>query len=280
MHHASAQHPVRIGLVGDVHYADAPDRHAKSFRMSAVKLAQAVEFLRLARADALVELGDFKDQDDPPAPARTAAYAQSIEAVLGRFPGPLYHALGNHDLDSLSAAEFQDCIANTGLPPDRTFYSFELRGLHGVVLDANFLADGGRCVRGDVNWTEPHIPPPQLEWLRRDLAAAPGPAAVFLHHRLDPAPDERFTVRNAAEVRAVLEQSGRVRAVFQGHDHAGGLSRIDGIPYYTLEPMFGSAEPADTAYALAEFFPDGRVTVAGHGRARTAVLAEAPPPKK
>ena len=43
MRRASAQHPVRIGLVGDLHYADTPDRDGNSFRMSAVKLAQALD---------------------------------------------------------------------------------------------------------------------------------------------------------------------------------------------------------------------------------------------
>jgi hypothetical protein len=52
--------------------------------------------------DFLVELGDFKDEDDPSVEVNTISYLQAMEAVFGQFRGPIYHVLGNHDMDSIS----------------------------------------------------------------------------------------------------------------------------------------------------------------------------------
>ena len=47
-------------------------------------------------------------------------------------------------------------------------------------------------------------------------------------------PQDADVVRNAADVRAILERSGKVLAAFHGHDHAGNHKVINGIHYYTL----------------------------------------------
>jgi alkaline phosphatase len=42
-------------------------------------------------------------------------------------------------------------------------------------------------------------------------------------------------VENRAEVRAVLEASGKVIAVFNGHLHRNNMWTHNGIPYFTLQ---------------------------------------------
>jgi hypothetical protein len=62
-------------------------------------------------------------------------------------------------------------------------------------------------------------------------------AYVFLHQNLDPEVQKDHIVRNAEIVREYIRDSGKVRAVFQGHYHKGHQTVIDGIPYHTLPAM-------------------------------------------
>ena len=66
---ACAKGPERglsFGLVADVHYADREPLNQRIYRDSLAKLGECVEALNEREASLLIELGDFKDQDDPP----------------------------------------------------------------------------------------------------------------------------------------------------------------------------------------------------------------------
>ncbi len=241
---------IRFGLIADVHYADTPDRGRRHYRAAREKVRRAVEAMKNERADFFVELGDFKDQDQPAEPARTIEHLRTIEAEFRRFDGPVHHVLGNHDVDSITKPQFLAEVRNGGQPAKATWYSFDAGGAHFIVLDADFIADGSPYEPGRFTWEDSNIPAAELEWLRADLAAAQGPAFVFVHQRLDTT--GALAVKNAAAVREALEKSGRVLAVFQGHDHPGAFQRIRQIPYYTLTSVVESA-PDASPWALAEW---------------------------
>jgi hypothetical protein len=257
--------PVRFGIVTDCHYADADPAGTRFYRESLAKLGECVARMNGERVDFLIELGDFKDQDRPPVESRTLRYLQEVEAVFGGFAGPRYHVLGNHDMDSLSKQQFLDHVENTGIEPGRSFYSFDVRGLHCVVLDANYRADGRDYDHGNFDWTDANVPPHELDWLRQELAASQGPVIVFIHQLLDG--KGSVYVKNAAEVRRVLEESGRVLAVFQGHHHEGAHSHIGGIHYYTLRALVEGRGSESNAYAVAEAIPGCGIVVTGYRRA-------------
>lgn len=184
-----------------------------------------------------------------------------IEAVMQQFDGPTYHALGNHDMDSVSKAQFLANVENTNIDPGRSFYSFDAKGVHCIVLDANYNPDGSDYDHGSFDWANCNVPDGQLEWLRRDLEASDGPAVVFLHQLLDG--EGNVYVRNAAAVRRILEDSENVLAVFQGHRHSGSYSLINGIHYYTLKAIVEGPFPQNNAYAIVELQPD-RIIVTGY----------------
>lgn len=268
--------PVRFGLIADCHYADRDPAGTRHYRDSLEKLAAGVGRMNEQRVDFAVELGDFKDQDAPPVEAQTLGHLRRIESAFRGFnKGPRYHVLGNHDMDSISKAQFLGEVENTGIAGDRSFYSFDLKGLHGVVLDANFSADGTDYDHGRFDWKDANVPAAQIDWLRDDLAAAPGPAVVFVHQRLDGEGD--MFVRNAEEVRGVLEASGKVLAVFQGHHHAGGYTLLNGIHYYTLRATVEGPGLENNAYAVAELHPAGDITVTGYGQAVSRDLPHSAP---
>ena len=260
---------VRFGIVTDCHYADIP--YAKRpypvgdafYRESEGKLAECVAVMNRERPDFLIELGDFKDHG--PDKAATVAYLDRIEGVFSGFRGDRYHVLGNHDFDALDKAEFLSHVSNAGQPRALANYSFVRGGVKFVVLDACFNA-------AMEVWNDANVPLWQLEWLERELAAAEGNAVVFCHQCLDPEADANHVVRNAAAVRAVIERSGKVRAVFTGHQHSGRIGKANGITYYSLRATVLDSGPEENGYALVEVYPSGAISVTGYRKAASAKI--------
>lgn len=266
---------IRFGIVADPHYADTPSRGARHYRESLAKMAECVAAMNARAVDFLIELGDLKDEADSASERQTLQFLKAIEGVLAGFNGPRYHVLGNHDADSIAKAQFLARIENTGLAPASGRYAFDRNGIHFVVLDANFRADGADYDHGNFDWTDSNLPAAELDWLRADLSAASRPTIVFVHQRLDG--EGSHYVRNAAAVRGVLGEPSGVIAVFQGHDHGGGYRFLDGIHYCTLKAMVEGPGAANSAYALVEVFDDLRVAVTGFRREPSRELA---PPAK
>lgn len=260
----------RFGIVTDPHYTNRT-YGTRYCDQSLDKLAECVELMNKQAVDFLVELGDFKDQDDPPDERTTLSYLQAIEAEFKQFNGPIYHALGNHDMDSISKSQFLTNVENTDIAPELSYYSFDVNGLHFVVLDANYTSAGIDYDHGNFNWTDALIPALELEWLDQDLASAEGPTIIFIHQLLDGTGSHY--VKNAADVRRILELSGKVMAVFQGHYHTGNYNEIQGIHYYTLKAMVEGSGARNSAYAIVEVHADRSITVSAY---RQAVRREFP----
>ncbi len=260
--------PVRFGIFTDSHYADRDHHGSRYYRESLKKLSECVELMNDQKVDFLIELGDFKDQGNPPEKDETLRFLDLIEKEFSRFRGRRFHVLGNHDHDSISKGEFLERIINTGFAKAAAYYSFNINSVHFIVLDANYSSDGIPYNRGRFDWTDAYVPERQLSWLRKDLKTNKLPTVVFLHHRLDASGDNSiYGPRNADEVRKILEDSGKVRIVFQGHEHAGALNRINEITYYTLKGMVEGSGPENNSYAIAEIGRDLSVTIKGYRKA-------------
>jgi 3',5'-cyclic AMP phosphodiesterase CpdA len=251
---------VRFGFLTDLHYADIPPAGARVYGDSDNKAADCIEVCNAQRIDFIIGGGDLKDQGSDG--TSSLSYLRAIEAELQKFDGPTYHVLGNHDADNISKTQFLTNITNTNIPPASKYYSFDIKGVHFVVLDANYRSDGIDYDRGNFDWKDANIPQIQLDWMTSDLASTRYPVIVFVHQLLDGMGDHY--VRNADAVRAVLENSGKVIAVFQGHYHPGSYTRINGIHYYTLKAMVEGTYPARNAYAIVEVEPGKRITIDGY----------------
>jgi len=263
---------VRFGLLADPHYADANPVGTRFYRESLPKVREAVDALRTARAEFLVELGDLKDMVAGEPDTRTLAYLTAIEAEIARFGGPTYHVLGNHDMDNLSKAQFLGAVVNTGIGANRASYAFTRGGIRFVTLDACCLADGTDYDHGNFDWRESYVPAPQLDWLRRELSSSTEPVVVFCHQRLDAVSDP--CVKNSPDVRSILESSGKVIAAFHGHDHPGRHAVINGIHYYTLKAVVEGTGVENNAYAVVEVQPDLNIVVTGYRRATSVTMGK------
>ncbi len=261
-----AESAVGFGIVTDVHYANREPAGTRFYRMATSKLRACVELMNAQKVDFLMELGDFKDQDVKPAEETTLQFLQTIEQVFAAFQGPRYHVLGNHDLDSISKDQFQRVVTNTGVNAALTWYSFDHGGCHFTILDANFRSDQTPYSKGNYDWRDSNIPISQITWLQSDLKSATAPVIIAVHQRLDEGGAE-LSIANRVAVRHVIEESGKVALVLQGHAHEGGCQRINGIHYYTLAAEIEGSEPADSTCAIVRIQPTGGIEITGYQRA-------------
>ena len=259
---------VRFGLVTDSHYADREVGGIRYYRQSLDKMKACVEVMNKEGVDFLMHLGDFKDQDKTKNPEKTLSYLREIEAAYAQFDGPRFHAIGNHDVDSISKQQFLDNIENTGISKEKSYYSFDKGDWHFVVLDPNYHVDGRHHNKGDFKWYEAYVPADQLAWLKRDLANTKLPTVVFSHqllHELKAEP-KSYHITNCEALRKLLEESAKVAAVFQGHYHQSNYLNIKGIHYDVLLAMVDFEGLENNSFAIIEGFSNGDLQVNGYKR--------------
>lgn len=226
--------PLRLGIVTDVHFGPEARHEGRLRKLSAYAEPLLREFVErmndVDRPDLVVNLGDVVE-DESPALDRER-YARFTE-LLGAATAELVHVAGNHDQMHLADGEL---TALMGLPDGPPWRSFDRGDWHFVVLCTRYVP--GRSV---------HLPPDQIAWLEEDLARTRLDTLVLVHHPLcemDCRGNRWFErqphlcrVAERRQVRRVLEESGKVRAVFSGHAHWNHLSVIGGIPYVTLQSL-------------------------------------------
>ena len=245
---------VRLGLVTDLHYADKAPAGSRHYRETLAKLEEAAAQFQQDRPDHVVELGDFIDAAD--SVEMEKGYLKRINQEFSALPGKKHYVLGNHCVSTLTKEEFLE-----GVERKKSYYSFDAGGFHFVILDACFRNDGQPYGRKNFEWTDPNIPQEQVEWLAADLKAASGRAIVFVHQRLDVS--NSYGVKNAAQVRKVLEDSGNVLAVFQGHSHKNELKDVKGVYYCVHRAMVEGSGLENSGYSTMDVFADGTIRVTG-----------------
>jgi alkaline phosphatase len=70
-------------------------------------------------------------------------------------------------------------------------------------------------------------------------------------------------VKNAPQVRRILEDARQVLAVFQGHSHENDLRVVSGIPYCTLVAMVEGSGAENNGYSVMDVFDGGTIRVTG-----------------
>lgn len=254
-------------MLSDIHYADREPAGDRFYRQSLAKVQEAVDQMNRERLDFVIELGDFKDQDAVPNESRTLSYLSGIETVFQKFNGPTYHVLGNHDMDGISKQQFLESVDNTGISGTKSYYSFNKKKIHFVVLDGNFTKEGKAYDHGNFSWDDASIPESQVKWLNDDLKQNKLPVIVFIHQMLDDSKNAKQAVQNAAEVRQILEQTGKVICVFQGHVHEERYNLINGIHYYSVNAVVDGNGPENNAYMVVDVYKDGSLKLDGYRRA-------------
>ena len=245
---------LKIGLVTDLHYADKAAAGTRHYRETPAKLAEAATELAKHKPSVLVELGDFIDAAD--SVKVELGYLKRINRDFKTICKHRHHVLGNHCVYTLKKQEFLETVEQK-----KSYYSFDSGRFHFIVLDSCFRSDGEPYGRKNFEWTDPNIPAAELEWLKADLKATSKHTVVFAHQRLDVS--SVYGVKNAPAVRKVLEDSGQVLAVFQGHSHKNDHREIGDIHYCTLVAMVEGAGPEHNGYSMMSLADDGTIRLQG-----------------
>jgi Icc protein len=221
--------PLRLAFFTDVHTRlewDTPQ---------ALQLAAAA--INAERPDMILCGGDVITEGYESASATVAprwdAYSEHLHR---RLAAPVHVALGNHDVVAVQPADGAPAAADPraefrarfGLA--RTYYSFDHRGHHVIVLDPLELTTDELRYRGFVS-------PDQLAWLRADVQVLdPRTPIILMTHiplltafyqatagATTAAPANRVVV-NSADVLAALADRNLL-LVLQGHLHVNELLR-------------------------------------------------------
>lgn len=256
---------MRFALISDVHFGPQASHQGKLRKLTHLSEGLVASFVARMRGelrpDLVINLGDVLE--DESLELDRERYARFVELLAG-IGKPVLHVAGNHDTVNLSPAQLCE------LWGDRTSltYSQDHGGVHFSVLRS--VQHGNERVE---------MPEEQLRWLERDLAQTALPSIVLMHH---PASEMRLEgsrwfekqpylcrIVQRRALRQVIEASGKVLAVFNGHVHWNHLDIIAGIPYVTLQSLSENLDddapgrPA-AAYAVCDL-DERRLVVTVHG---------------
>lgn len=210
-------------------------------------------------------------------PARANLVFDLYRKAEDRLKIPVHHVIGNHD--TFGTAEGSG--AGAGDPGygkkmysqrlGKTYYSFDHKGYHFVVLDSIQPTD-------DHMW-EARIDDPQIAWLAEDLQkTAPGTPVIAATHvpivtafssyaavRVPPASKHNtLTVDNAPDVIRAFANHNLI-AVLQGHLHVNEITEYKSTRYIT-----GGAVSGNWWHGLRMGFAEGFTVVSlGGGKIST-----------
>ena len=229
---------MRFGIFADPHCGPRPDDGTRFFSRAPDKCARCLTLFAREQTAFSICLGDL--YDGPPGPALDAV-RRKMDALFARYGGAPWLCPGNHDV-----------TAHT-LPEGPQYRTFLQDGVQFILLDTNYGPDGVHYRAGTMQWDRLYAGEGQRRWLRHVLAEHTGPCLVFTHGNLEGRAAGSFAARHtlgdAGAVRRILQQSGRVQLVFQGHYHPGAWCVQDGITYVTLKALVDGPTAAPAALA-------------------------------
>lgn len=222
---------MRLGLFADPHYcrADVLCRTRRP-RLSLDKIRAAMEAFAASGVELCICMGDLIDHCDSAEESRQCL--DEVMSLIRSYPLPFRLLPGNHDYGVFSAEEF---FARTGCPIPPCTLDTDSHRL--IFLDANYRSDFRRFDVAGVDWKDANLPPEQLVFLQTALSDTDKPCVVLIHENLDDGVQIDHVVKNAGDARRIIEESGKVPLVIQGHYHKGADRIINGIRYLTLPAM-------------------------------------------
>lgn len=210
-------------------------------------------------------------------------YFKKTIDLLSKLKMPMYALVGNHDVRTLTQVEIAKMFGY-----ERMYYSFDHGDYHFIVLSFEMTGDHTRDL-GDI-YAE--IPKDQIKWLKKDLQETHKKTVVFTHYGVaeddlkgnfwfETAPHIAM-LGNRKDIRKILEESGKVRAVISAHQHWNRMFVHKGIPYFTVtslvENFNNDGIPAE-AHTIVNL-DDDKITIEVKGNDPASFKFSSKAPKK
>lgn len=207
---------IRFGMIADVHQDIIPDGEKR--------LEDFLEAAKKRAVDFIIQMGDF---------CEVRAQNKNFIKIWKDCKIPKFNILGNHDMDRQSKESVMDFWE---MP--KPYYSFDMNGVHFIVLDANFMYQDGKFTPyNKANFYvddryRTFIDNEQIEWFAADLAATKLPTVVFSHQSLW---HYLWGVKNRLTVQKIMEQHReKIICCFNGHNHIDYHHHQNGINYIEI----------------------------------------------
>ena len=249
-HSYASEKILSFGLITDLHHDLIKDGQAR--------VEAFVTEMNKTKPDFIMQMGDFCT----PKPGN-----KPLMQVWEKFNGPKYHVIGNHDVDGgfnhQQVVEFWNAF---GL-----YYSFDLKGYHFIVLNGNERPEN------DTSKGYPRsISETQYNWLADDLQKTKLPTLIFCHQGID---NDLDGIKEGAMLRLLFERnnrkvrSGKILAVFSGHNHEDYHNNYNGVNYIQINSaayQFGRkgksyefAHTKEPLWAVINLHANGEISIKG-----------------
>ena len=219
---------MKLGIFTDSHYSSQAVTCGNRYNSQSLrKIKEAYDHFQKENCDLIVCLGDLIDHENKK--EKVVENLKAVAEVIRSTPIPSVCLMGNHDAFALDVETFYQTLG-ISQPEDML-----MNGCRLLFLDACYLKSGRHYQPGDDDWTDTYYP--FGEQLRDKLRDAKEKCYVFLHQNMDPAIPESHRLWNDEAIFRCVNESGVVKAVFQGHYHAGCRSEYAGVSYIALPAM-------------------------------------------
>jgi len=154
----------------------------------------------------VITMGDNQYDD-----AHLADFRNYFDKSWGKFKSIMRPVPGNHETyDEPPLAGYKSYFGSIATPNGKTYYSWDMGAWHFVALDSNDFVPN--------DFADAAADPPQLAWLKNDLAATRRPCiAAYFHHPRFSSGDHGDNLGSAALWSTLVDN--KVDLVLNGHDH-------------------------------------------------------------
>ena len=219
---------MKIGIFTDSHYSSKEITcECRLNNQSLRKIEEAYEYFERNGCDLVICLGDLIDTEDTV--EKEIENLSLISQIIKKSPLRTISLMGNHDAFVLTVEQFYSVL---GIDPPK---SICVDGRNLIFLDACYFKNGKHYAPGDWNWKDIYYP--FADELKEELKSLAEPVYIFIHQDIDPDIREDHNLSNDEEIFKIIEESGVVKAVFQGHYHPGKETVHNGIRYIALPAM-------------------------------------------
>lgn len=233
---------MKFAIINDIHVGPVESGYAKGVKRKLTTKSESLvkKFVRLMNDNEhpafVVNLGDsIEDVQDKNIDIQSF---RKVLLLLSPLKMPIHYLIGNHDIRTLTEKEIAQMI---GI--DRMYYSFNYEAYHFVALSIVMTGDHTR----DFADITAAVPKEEIEWLKSDLSKTNKSVVVFVHYGLaeDDMKDNFWfegephhaLLENREEIRRILEESKKVKAVISAHQHWNRMHIHNDIPYFTITSL-------------------------------------------
>lgn len=222
---------MKLGIFTDSHFSSAEITDGNRYNSKSLeKIKEAYKYFLEEKCDCVICLGDLTDSEKEH--AEEIDNLKKISDIFKNYPFETYVLMGNHDAFSFDVDEFYSVLGEQYRPRNKYSNSKNL-----IFFDGCYFKNGEHYKPKNSDWTYTDTYDSEIDKLASTLKGITGDAYVFMHLNSDPTILEDYRVFNDSKIRKILENSNKVKTVFQGHYHAGKRSELNGIHYVTFPAM-------------------------------------------